>query len=311
MMATAFLGYKRSPKWFKSNYNTSFSSFSRKNRNKFKHFTPIPTRSNTAARNYSIKINPNNNETDPIVEKFLIDKNLRYKFIYDNLGNAITKQKLMAETKNLSGIYLILNKVTLDYYIGSAFTGRFYSRFSNHLFNFNGNKIIKNAVKKYHISSFTFIILELFPETVTRENNRKLLDLEDFYLKSLLPNYNILTEAGSSFGYKHSEITRIKMKSNYSEERRAAIGSLNRGKNLKQETVNILREKALEGGKVNYSLEALANMKKKAKPVLIYNLDYTVYAEYSSITEAAKCLDCSVKTVFRALKSEKKLLKKR
>ena len=84
----------------------------------------------------------------------------------------------------------------------------------------------------------------MFPETVTRENNRKLLDLEDFYLKSLLPNYNILTEAGSSFGYKHSEITRIKMKSNYSEERRAAIGSLNRGKNLKQETVNILREKA-------------------------------------------------------------------
>lgn len=214
----------------------------------------------------------------------------------------------MAETKNLSGIYLILNKVTLDYYIGSAFTGRFYSRFSNHLFNFNGNKIIKNAVKKYHISSFTFIILELFSETVTRENNRKLLDLEDFYLKSLLPNYNILTEAGSSFGYKQSEITRIKMKCNYSEERRAAIGSLNRGKNLKQEAVNILREKALERGKVNYSSE---DMKKKAKPVLIYNLDYTVYAEYSSITEAAKCLDCSINTVFRALKSEKKLLKKR
>lgn len=93
-------------------------AFPGNNRNKFKHFTPRPTRSNTAARNYSIKINPYNNERDPIVEKFLIDKNLRYKFIYDNLGNAITKQKLKAETKNLSGIYLILNKVTLDYYIG-------------------------------------------------------------------------------------------------------------------------------------------------------------------------------------------------
>lgn len=129
----------------------------------------------------------------------------------------------------------------------------------------------------------------MFQKTVTRENNRKLLQLEDFYLKSLLPYYNILTEAGSSFGYKHSEITRIKMKSNYSEQGRAAIGSLNRGKNLKQETVNILREKVLQQGKVNYSLQALANMKKKAKPVLICNLDYTVYAEYSSITEAAKC----------------------
>lgn len=280
-------------------------------KNKLKQLSPKFTRSNTATREYSIKINPNNNEIDPIVEKFLTDKNLRYVFIYDNVGNTITKQKLILETKDLSGIYLILNKVTLDYYIGSASTGKFYSRFSNHLFNFNGSKIIKNAVKKYHISSFTFIVLELFPEITTKENNKKLLDLEDFYLKSLLPNYNILTEAGSSFGYKHTEITRIKIKSNYNEERRIAIGSLNKDKNLRQETINKLREKALKRGKLNYSLEGLANMKKKAKSVLAYNLDYTVYGEYTSIAEAAKCLDCSVKTVFRALKSEKKLLKKR
>lgn len=62
---------------------------------------------------------------------------------------------------------------------------------------------MKNAVKKYGISSFAFVVLELFPEVVNKENNKKLLDLEDFYLKCLLPNYNILTEAGSSFGYKH------------------------------------------------------------------------------------------------------------
>jgi hypothetical protein len=38
------------------------------------------------------------------------------------------------------------------------------------------------------------------------------LDLEDKYLKLLLPNYNILIEVGSSFGYKHTEINRQKMK---------------------------------------------------------------------------------------------------
>ena len=86
---------------------------------------------------------------------------------------------------------------------------------------------MKHAVAKYGISAFAFIIVELFPEVVTKENNKLLLDLEDFYLKSLLPNYNILTEAGNSFGYKHTEITRIKMKSNYSEERRQRIGNLN------------------------------------------------------------------------------------
>ena len=89
---------------------------------------------------------------------------------------------------------------------------------------------MKNAVKKYKISEFAFLVLEIFPEIVTQENNQKLLNLEDFYLKSLLPNYNILTEAGSSFGYKHSELTRIKMKSNYSDERRERIGNLNRNK---------------------------------------------------------------------------------
>jgi hypothetical protein len=45
------------------------------------------------------------------------------------------------------------------------------------------------------------------------------LYLEDKYLKLLVPNYNILTEAGSSFGYKHTEIDRQKMKDLYSDAR--------------------------------------------------------------------------------------------
>ena len=74
------------------------------------------------------------------------------------------KKKIKLETLNLSGIYLILNKVTLDYYVGSASTNKFYARFSNHLFNLNGSKIVKAAVRKYKISEFAFIILELFPK---------------------------------------------------------------------------------------------------------------------------------------------------
>src|SRR6202035_5496846 len=103
-------------------------------------------------------------------------------------------------------------------------------------FNKTGSKVVKAAVKKYKISNFAFIVLEVFPEVINKENNKNLLNLEDFYLKSLLPNYNILTEAGSSFGYKHTEITRIKMKNQYSLERRERIGSLNRGKSLSVET---------------------------------------------------------------------------
>jgi len=212
---------------------------------------------------------------------------------------------------NLSGIYLILNKVTLDYYVGSASTNKFYVRFSNHLFNFHGSKVIKAAVRKYKISEFAFIILELFPEIVTKENNKKLLDLEDFYLKSLLPNYNILTEAGSSFGYKHTEITRIKMKSNYSLERRIQIGNLNKNKEFNLETIERMKISALNRKKPFFSEQAILNMKKKSKSLLVYNLNYTVYGEYSNILEAAKSLNCNEKTIRRALKTEKKLLKRR
>lgn len=215
----------------------------------------------------------------------------------------------------MSGVYLILNKVTLDYYIGSAATNRFYARFTNHLLYFRGSKIVKLAVKKYKLNQFAFLILELFPEVVNRSNNKRLLDLEDFYLKSLLPNYNILTEAGSSFGYKHTEISRLKMKANYSQERRNKIGLLNRGKTLSltwgPETIEKIRDKALIREKPNYSEQALLDTKKISKPVILYNLDSTVYGEFSSIVEAAKSAGCSEKTIRRALKTEKKILKRR
>jgi len=249
---------------------------------------------------------------------FLKDKKLEPLFIYDNIlpeNLEQTRQIFLKDTKNLSGIYLILNKVTLDYYIGSASTNKFNSRFINHLISLKGSKIIKNAVKKYKLNCFAFIILELFPEVVTKENNKELLDLEDFYLKTLLPNYNILTEAGNSFGYKHTEIDRIKMKSIYSTERRELIGKLNRAKTLFKENIEEIRQKALGRilNKENIYALSLSNMKKTAysKPVTIFNLDFTVFGKYSSIVEASKALNCNAKTIRRALKTRKQILKRR
>jgi group I intron endonuclease len=254
--------------------------------------------------------NPAPEKSELLIE-FIKSKNLKPVFVYENLGDDFIKKKLIRETKGLSGIYLILNKVTLDYYIGSAATNKFNTRFSNHLINFHGSKLLKNAVRKYKLSSFAFLVLELFPEIVTKENNKDLLDLEDYYLKSLLPNYNILTEAGSSFGYKHSEITRIKMKTNYSEERKLLIGNLNKGKKFSLETIELMREKALNRNNIIYSEKGIANMKKSSKAIIVYNLDRTKYGEFPSIVETAKALNCSVKTVSRSLSTPKNLLKKR
>uniref|UniRef100_UPI0022371AA6 GIY-YIG endonuclease n=1 Tax=Ramaria cf. rubripermanens TaxID=2016387 RepID=UPI0022371AA6 len=261
-------------------------------------------------KNYST-LTPFNNYNSKKLTDFLIEKNLKPVYCYEYLHLDSTRKKLKMETANLSGIYLILNKVTFDYYIGSAATDRFYARFSNHLLYFRASKIVKLAVRKYKLPQFAFIILELFPEVVNKVNNKKLLDLEDFYLKSLLPNYNILTEAGSSFGYKHTEISRLKMKNKYSPERREQIGNLNRGKIFTIETIEKMRKKALTKEKPNYSEQAILNMKNKSKSIILYNLDNTVYGEFSSIVEAARIIGCSEKTIRRTLKTEKKLLKRR
>lgn len=54
--------------------------------------------------------------------------------MYENLNIPTVKEKLIKDTKDTSGIYLILNKTTGSYYIGSASTNKFKVRFANHLF---------------------------------------------------------------------------------------------------------------------------------------------------------------------------------
>ena len=132
-----------------------------------------------------------------------------------------------------------------------------------------------------------------------------MLDLEDKYLKLLLPNYNILTEAGSSFGYKHTEVDRQKMKDIYTDSRREMVGSLNRGKKLSSETIEKMREKALNRSPM------LDEIKKKwivhTRPVVLYNLNGTVYGEYSTILDAANSINCGDQ---KSIKNKKGLVKR-
>jgi group I intron endonuclease len=230
-------------------------------------------------------------------------------YFYEDLSLDSTKKQILKDIKGLSGIYMIVNKITKDYYIGSASTNRFYARFSNHIIHFTGSKIVKLAIKKYKIENFAFLILELYPNIVTKENNHELINLEDKYLKSLLPNYNILTEAGSSFGYKHTEIDRQKMKNLYSVERRERIGNLNKGKILSTETIEKIRQKALL--RPAMSDEIKKKCRTNTIPVILYNLNGTIFGKYSTITDAANAINCNEKTIRRALQTEKNLVKRK
>jgi group I intron endonuclease len=300
MIAIAFLGYKHSPKWFNIKKNIRQFKYKLNSKNSFGN--SIITRGYSTS-SYTSGINVS--ETLKIIIKEL---DLNPVYIYENLESEYTRKKILTNTQNLSGIYMIFNKITKDYYIGSASTNRFYPRFSNHLIYYKGSKIVKLAVKKYKLENFAFIILELYPNIVTKENNKELINLEDKYLKLLLPNYNILTEAGSSFGYKHTEIDRQKMKDIYSDVRRERIGSLNRGKNLSPETIEKIRAKALNRSPMSNDIKqkCITN----TRPIILYNLNGTIYGQYATILDAANAINCNEKTIRRSLKTEKKLVKK-
>lgn len=331
MMATAFLGYEHSPKWFNISIsfaiiliivyytiqnlviknkvliypvgnnlkNTKYNKLNNKSTYylNIRRYSTIPSSNNSIEFSYSERLN-----------SIIKELGLNPVYIFENLDSENIRKQILNETKGLSGIYMIVNKITKDYYIGSAATDRFYARFSNHLIYFRGSKIVKSAVKKYKLNNFALIILELYPNIVTKENNKELLDLEDKYLKLLLPNYNILTEAGFSFGYKHTEVDRQKMKDIYTDARREMVGSLNRGKKLSPETIEKMREKALNRSPM------FDEIKKKCiahtRPVVLYNLNGTVYGEYSTILDAANSINCGEKTIRRALKTEKGLVKR-
>jgi hypothetical protein len=49
------------------------------------------------------------------LKKFIEENQLKPVYIYDDIHLDKTRTIILKETKNLSGIYLIFNKVTCDY----------------------------------------------------------------------------------------------------------------------------------------------------------------------------------------------------
>ena len=107
-----------------------------------------------------------------ILVKFIVEENLNPVYIYNNLSLSEVKNTILKDLKKLSGVYMIFNMVSGDYYRVSASIGKFYTRFCNHLIHLTGSKVLNNAVRKYVIANFSFVVLELFPEVVHKEKTK-------------------------------------------------------------------------------------------------------------------------------------------
>lgn len=104
------------------------------------------------------------------------------------------------------GIYKIQNIVNKNTYVGSSVDIE--RRWCEHKNRMNKgiheNKHLQRSWEKYGEDCFYFSVLEICgPED--------LLGREQHHLEALLPEYNVLKNAGNHLGMKHSDETRRKM----------------------------------------------------------------------------------------------------
>ena len=142
------------------------------------------------------------------LNRFYSSNNSPFKFVayFENVKK--DKNDIYKILKNKSGVYMFINNITKDNYIGSSIDLR--RRMTNH-FNYSlidDNKTFFLKAKiKYGLENFSLGIIEFCEaKPIT------CITLEQKWIDFFNPTYNILSKAGSSFGFKHSIETITKLK---------------------------------------------------------------------------------------------------
>ncbi|GAA5110134.1 hypothetical protein GCM10023339_10730 [Alloalcanivorax gelatiniphagus] len=128
------------------------------------------------------------------------DHNIKPVAVYCNCEQE--KSRILSENKGIAAVYRLINNINNKTYIGSTvnLSTRFYKYFSiKHLTE--RKTPIHNALLKYGFANFILEILEYC------ESGINPIKREQHYFAQLKPEYNILEQAGSSLGYKHSAAT--------------------------------------------------------------------------------------------------------
>jgi cytochrome c oxidase subunit 1 len=144
---------------------------------------------------------PDKNKNKPVLYR-LTEIPCDIKFI----GLKISKVEILSHTKDKSGVYMLYNLITGDYYIGSSIN--LARRFRVHMSNADKSSLpLYRSIMKYGANNFAYLVLQY-----TESNEDICLGLEQNYIDLYQPEYNILKLAGSSQGFKHSPETITKLK---------------------------------------------------------------------------------------------------
>jgi len=249
---------------------------------------------------------------------FLKEPDLFLSFIpsfQDNLlaavivySNADTdRSQILLDNKGKAGVYKWTHKESGKLYIGSsndlAVRFRFYYSIS-YLTRYN-KSYINNALFLYGYSAFSLTILEYIDiSNLSKDEARKLiLEREQHYIDTLVPEYNILKVAGSSLGFLLSEKTKGLMRKPKSEETKKLM------RKPKSEETKKKMSLAFLGRKHKPETKALMSI-VKSKKVYIYIKDsllneIILFKSFDSCAETAKYFNCSTMTITRYIDSNK------
>lgn len=193
------------------------------------------------------------------------------------------KELIFKDNKGKPGVYRWINNLNGKSYIGSSvnLSRRLREYFNIYYLERNIKKNIQSniyrALFKYGYSAFSLEILEYCDPS-------EAINKEQYFIDLLKPNYNILPNAGSRLGHKHSEETIAKFKGRkLSEETKAKLKIRSSDQ---QEHIKILN-------------------KKKAQIVEIFDTLKNVTTVYPSLREAEREMKVDHNSIKWAIKQFK------
>ena len=144
-----------------------------------------------------------------------------FEMFFENVQSS--KRNIYKQLKGKSGVYLFINNISNDLYIGSSLT--LSRRMASHFFHANSNKETKivfyRAMRKYKLENFSLGIIKLCASDIIVCS-----DLEQKWIDYYKPRYNVLKVVGSSSGFRHSIDTINKLKQLFSKENHPKYGSV-------------------------------------------------------------------------------------
>lgn len=200
----------------------------------------------------------------------------------------LNKSNALKDNKNKSGIYRWINRINNKSYVGGSvnLTNRLRNYYSKNYLNRRvliSNSHIYRALLVYDYNNFNLEILEY----CKRES---VIEREQYYIDLFKPEYNILSKAGSSLGFKHSLKTILKFKN----------------RKLSSEALDKLKK--AKAGIAPSDLAKINQLLTTGHTLIIINKKNSSVKKYNSIRAAARDIGVSHGTILNYV-NKNKLLK--